>query len=51
VGANGVFRPEEPALVEGVFEFADGRVTALMTARPDIVWLDLKDSPEENRRK
>lgn len=47
----GVFHPEERELVESVFDFADDRVTALMTARPDVVWLDLEDPPEENRRK
>jgi putative hemolysin len=47
----GVFPPEEQQLVESVFEFADDRVTALMTPRPDIAWLDLEDPLKENRRR
>ncbi len=47
----GVFHPEEQELIESVFDFADDYVTALMTPRPDIVWLDLEDPAEENRRK
>ncbi len=46
----GVFDPAERTLVQGVFELADDRVAALMTPRPDIVWLDLDDPPDVHRR-
>src|SRR4028118_1794649 len=38
-------------MLERVFRLGDRPVSALMTPRPDIVWLDLEDSPEENRKK
>jgi putative hemolysin len=38
-------------MVEAVFELADDRVTALMTPRPDVVWLDVEDPPERLRRR
>lgn len=41
----GVFEETEQDLVERVFRLGDRRVSALMTPRPDIFWLDL-DSPE-----
>ena len=43
---TGVLERGEQELVERVFRFGDLQVGALMTARPDIVWLDLHDSPE-----
>jgi putative hemolysin len=42
----GVFEATEQDLVERVFRLGDRRVSALMTPRPDVFWLDL-DSPEE----
>ena len=45
----GVFHPAEQEMVEGVFALADQRANALMTPRPDVVWLDLDDSPEQQR--
>lgn len=47
----GVFEEAEKDMVAGVFRLGDLRVTALMTPRPEIVWLDLEDEPAENRRK
>jgi len=47
----GTFEEAEQDMVERVFRLGDRRVNALMTPRPDIVWLDLEDSPEENRQK
>ena len=47
----GTFEEAEQEMVERVFRLGDRRVNALMTPRPDIVWLDLEDSPEENRQK
>jgi len=46
----GVFHPAERDMVTGVFALADDRVTALMTPRPDVVWLDLDAPPEATWR-
>jgi magnesium and cobalt exporter, CNNM family len=40
---TGVFEPAEQQIVERVFQFADRRVSAIMTPRSDIVWLDIND--------
>jgi putative hemolysin len=42
----GVFEEEERKLVERVFDLDARRVDAIMTPRPDITWLDPRDSPE-----
>jgi len=47
----GTFEEAEQDMVERVFRLGDRPVSYLMTPRPDIVWLDLADSPEENRQK
>lgn len=47
----GTFEEAEQDMVERVFRLGDRPVNALMTPRPDIVWLDLDDSAEENRKK
>jgi putative hemolysin len=47
----GTFEEAEQDMVERVFRLGDRPVSALMTPRPDIVWLDLEDSAEENRQK
>jgi putative hemolysin len=47
----GVFEEAEQNMVEGVFRLADRRVSALMTSRSDIIWLDLDDSVEDVRSK
>ncbi|OHY34426.1 hypothetical protein BCV64_06070 [Cylindrospermopsis raciborskii MVCC14] len=47
----GTFEAAEQDMVERVFRLGDRPVTFFMTPRPDIVWLDLDDSPEENRQK
>lgn len=47
----GTFEAAEQDMVERVFRLGDRPVSALMTPRPDIVWLDLEDSAEENRQK
>jgi len=46
----GVFEMAEQEIVESVFRLGDQRVGALMTPRPDIVWLDIDDPLEEIRR-
>ena len=47
----GTFEEAEQDMVERVFRLGDRPVNALMTPRPDIVWLDLEDTAEENRKK
>lgn len=47
----GTFEEAEQDMVERVFRLGDRPVNALMTPRPDIVWLDLEDTSEENRKK
>jgi putative hemolysin len=46
----GAFEPAEQEMVEHVFRLADATVEALMTPRPEVVWLDLDDPAEETRR-
>lgn len=47
----GMFEVAEQDMVERVFNLGDRQVGSLMTPRLDIVWLDLRDSVEANRRK
>ncbi len=47
--AAGVFEEEEHDLVERVFWLGDQRVSALMTPRQKIEWLDVHDPPEAHR--
>ncbi|PPS45050.1 hemolysin family protein [Chroococcidiopsis sp. TS-821] len=47
----GTFEVAEQDMVERVFRLGDRPVSALMTPRPEIVWLDLEDSLEANRHK
>lgn len=47
----GTFEVAEQDMVERVFRLGDRPVSALMTPRPEIVWLDLEDTVEVNRRK
>ncbi len=46
----GTFAESEQDLVERVFRLGDQRISALMTPRPDIVWLDLEDTPAKNQQ-
>ncbi len=43
----GVFEEAEQDMVEGVFRLHDRRVFSLITPRSEIVWLDVKDTPEQ----
>ncbi len=43
----GVFMQQERHMIEGVLHLADHSVRTIMTPRPDILWLDLGDAPEE----
>jgi CBS domain containing-hemolysin-like protein len=47
----GLLSEAEEEMVEEVLRLRDRRVGALMTPRTEIVWIDLDDSPDENRRK
>ncbi len=47
----GIFEEAEKDMVGRIFRLGDLRVTALMTPRPDVVWLDVLDDPDENRLK
>jgi putative hemolysin len=47
----GVFEPAEKDMMIAVMRLADRPARAFMVPRPDIVWLNLDDSPEETRRK
>lgn len=42
----GIFEQAEKEMLEGVFRVADRSVRAIMTPRPDVVWLDLDDEIE-----
>jgi putative hemolysin len=43
----GVIEETEQDMVEGVFRMHERRVFSLMTPRSEIIWLDIKDSPED----
>lgn len=47
----GVFHKDESSMVEGVLQLDDMPITAIMTPRPKIVWLNLGDTDEVNWRK
>lgn len=47
----GLLSEAEEDMVEEVLGLRDRRVGALMTPRTEIVWIDLDDPPDENRRK
>jgi tellurite resistance protein TerC len=48
---TGQFEKAEAELVGRIFHFSDRRVGSLMTPRPEVVWLDPRDSHEELARK
>ncbi len=47
----GVFEQAERDIVERVFRLGDQRISALLTPRTDVVWLDLNDPSQEIIRK
>lgn len=49
--AAGIFEEAEQDMLEEVLRLSDRRVNSLMTARPEISWLDLEDTAETNRHK
>ncbi|MEW6257743.1 MAG: hemolysin family protein [Pseudomonadota bacterium] len=46
----GVIDPAERKMISGVMRLADRPVTAIMTPRPDVEWVDVTASAEEIRR-
>jgi putative hemolysin len=49
--AAGHFQAAETAMVQMVFRLGDRRVSAVMTPRTQVEWLDVTDSEDETRRK
>jgi len=47
---EGVIAESEQDMVEGIFQLNDRLASALMTARPDIEWLDIESPPDELRQ-
>ena len=47
---HGIFEASEQEMIENVFTLDDTRVSALMTPRTQIEWLDLEDPVEHNIR-
>jgi putative hemolysin len=47
----GMFEETEQKIVDRVFRLGDRRVSAVMTPRTEIVWLDRDATPEEIRRR
>lgn len=47
----GIFEEVEQDMVERVLLLDDRRASALMTPRPEILWLDIDDGPDEIARK
>ncbi len=45
--SSGALEEDEHAMIEGVMGLGDRDIRSIMTARPDVVWLDLDDSKEE----
>lgn len=48
---KGGFDETEQRMVEGVLNFSEARISSFMTPRPEVVWLDIEDSVDINRRK
>ncbi len=47
----GVFAEAEQDMLEAILRLGDRRIETLMTPRKDIVWLDLDEPLEENKRR
>lgn len=46
----GTFEEVEQSMVDNVFNLSDQQISYLMTPRPQIVWIDIENSIEENIR-
>ncbi|HEU4565187.1 MAG TPA: hemolysin family protein [Gemmatimonadaceae bacterium] len=44
---SGVVQEAEQDIVESVFRLGDLHVSAILTPRPDIRWIDIRDTPEQ----
>jgi putative hemolysin len=49
--AAGRFHAVETGIVQMAFRLGDRRISAVMTPRTQVEWLDLTDGPEEQRRR
>ncbi|MCX5480322.1 hemolysin family protein [Kaistia geumhonensis] len=47
---SGVFHKAEREMIEGVIRVADRSVRSIMVPRPDVLWLDADDTPENVAR-
>jgi putative hemolysin len=47
---TGVFHTTERDMIDGVLRLADRSVRSVMTPRPELVWIDLDDSPDRIRQ-
>jgi putative hemolysin len=47
----GVLEEAEQDMIEGVLRLGERQVSALMTPRTQVVWINLEDTPEEIRKK
>lgn len=47
----GIFEAVEQDMIEGVLHLDERRVNAVMTPRPQIVWVDIYDTPEDIQQK
>jgi putative hemolysin len=48
---SGIFEETEMDMVNAIFRLGDRRIETLITPRPEIDWIDLDNSPEENYKK
>lgn len=48
---SGTVEEEEQDIIERVFQLGDRSITSLMTHRSEMVWLDIRDTPELYKRK
>lgn len=48
---SGMFEEAEHNMVERVFRLGDRPIKAMMTPRPEVIWLDIQSSLEENLQK
>lgn len=48
---RGIFEPIEEEMVEQVFRLSDQSVNALITPRPEIIWIDMEDLETVNQDK
>jgi putative hemolysin len=47
----GIFEPLEEEMVEQVFRLGDRKVSALLTPRTEVVWIDMHEPPEQIQHK